>query len=689
MNPLHHLKGLIVPFIFFSFISNTAVLVSPIFMMQVLDRVVPSGNLSTLFLLLSVAVGFLLLNAFVDIQKGISQKRCAQWIEKLGAKTALALKAESRQSAIQNVGTLKAFFKNGQVASAVNIPWIPLFLIALALIHPYFIVLVVGVIFSVLGIKYLTVWMTQSFQSSAFKLSLQEMLTIQDAVNPDVASGITAISHNLIVRFFDIQAQRHKDETATIALLTSQDAGLNFLRTVAQLLSLSLGAALVVSGDLSTGGMIGASIITAKTIQTIEAAITSGPDIKSGIQAYNQLKTLPLSSENKTTEVLALSGQVTCKGLIYPRGNGAPPRLERISFELVAGECLAVIGDSGSGKTTLLHALCGLDPCPIGSVFLDETEVRTMGPTTMVANVGYLPQQAQLLRGTIAENISCFLQSPDDRQIIDAAKMAGVHGLISALPNAYQTDVRAEPHLLSSGQKQRVALARAIFHSPQYLYLDEPNALLDASGERQLCDTIAALKSRGCTIIMVLHRSGIMGLADKVLLLDNGRMADYGSRAEVLGRMNDGKQRLALPLNENSLQDLSDWLTAQFMRNSDAEFRQKAILVATEMFNAATQNGPRDIKRECILVFKFQDQDHCEIILKEERNTDAANKMPKIRSLIKHPEVNMLDLPVDEIGLAVLAQLSNNLSVENIDKSSLFTAHLTSDKFDRARARPH
>lgn len=689
MNPLSQLKGLITPFVVFSFVGNTAILVSPIYMMQVLDRVVPSGNLSTLFLLLLVAVGFLLLNAFIDVQKGISQKRSAQWIEKTGAKIALDLPISDRQAAVSGVGTLKNFFKSGQVSNAVNIPWIPLFLLALALIHPYFVLLVSGIVLSIFCIRHLIDLLSRSYQSSVADLSRKEMLTLQDALNPEVSTGISAISNNLILRFFDFQNLRHLQETKTIALLTSQDASLNFIRTSAQLLSLSLGAALVVSGDLSTGGMIGASIITAKTIQTIETAITSFPEVKSGYQAYKTFNSLSFDDELKKTEVLKLSGLLSCRELIYPRGNGARPRLERISFELQPGECLAVIGDSGSGKTTLLHAICGLDSCPIGSVFLDETEIRTLGPYSIAENIGYLPQQAQLLRGTIAENISCFCATPDDQKIIEAAKLAGVHGLISSLPEAYQTDIVQNPHLLSSGQKQRVALARAIFHSPQYLFLDEPNALLDASGERQLCDTIAQLKSRGCTIVMVLHRSGIMGLADKVLLLDDGRMADFGSRAEVLSRMNDGKQRLSLPLNENSLQDLSDWLTTQFMRHSDAEFCQKAILVATEMFNAATQNGPRDIKRDCVVVFKFIDQDHCEIILKEDRKTKAAGKMVKIRSLIKHPEVNMMDLPTDEIGLAVLAQLADDLAIENIENSSLFTAQITSDKFRNAKTRVH
>jgi ABC-type protease/lipase transport system fused ATPase/permease subunit len=689
MNPLNHLKGLITPFVLFSFVSNTAILVSPIFMMQVLDRVVPSGNLSTLFLLLLVAASYLLLNTFIEIQKSISQKRTSQWVEKIGADIALQSFGDTRQTAIRNVGLLKTFFKSSQITSAINIPWIPLFIFALALIHPLFVVLIGGIIGALLAIKTIGELLSKDSQSEAADLSNKEMRALGDAIDPKIVAGITAISDNMLQLYFKLQGQRHSKEQSTATTQASQEAGSNFIRTLAQLLSLSLGAALVVTGDLSAGGMIGASIIAAKTIQTIEATVNSLPEIRSSLAAFRALQKLPFGANASATEILDISGQLTCKELIYPRGNGAPPRLDRVSLELAKGECLAIIGDSGSGKTTLLHALNGLDPCPIGSVFLDETEVSTLGPASRTAAIGYLPQQAQLLTGTIAQNISCFAQDPDDDQIVKAAKRAGVHGLISSLPQAYQTDMSQSSFLLSAGQKQRVALARAIYELPSYLFLDEPNALLDAGGERQLCDTLAALKAEGTTIIMVLHRSGIMGLADKIAVLNHGRLADFGARPEVLARMNDGKQRLTLPFNENSLQDLSDWITAQFMRISDAEFCQKSIMVATEMFNAATQNGPRDVKREGTFVFRFVDQDHCEIILKEDRPTKAVEKMAKVRSLIKHPEVNMIDLPTDEIGLAVLTQLSENLSVENVENSSLFTAQLASDKFRKSQERVH
>lgn len=685
-NPLSQLKRLAFPLAFFSLISNLAVLISPIYMMQVLDRVVPSQNLATLGLLLLVALGAVVLQGAVEACRDSTFSRVRRWVETVGATLALRLAGADRQAAVDEMARVAGFFGGSLAITALNLPWIPLFLIALAMIHPAFLLLVGSVVGLSWAAGVATRLLSSDETTRADSLGLREQRALSAAADPHLTAGIRAIGENLSQRYVDLRTQRHEAEARVSDIFALHSSGETVLRSGAQILALSLGAYLVVRGSLTSGGMIGASIICAKTIGTIEASIGSFQHLRSAFGAYRDLGRRFVGSGPVPTEIDAFSGKLACANLIFPRGNGAPPRLDRIGLSIEPGECLAIVGDSGSGKTTLLHALCGIEPAPIGSVFLDQSDVRTLGPKTTANQIGYLPQQARLVHGTLAENISCFDPHPQDNRIIEAARTAGVHGLISALPQAYESDIGKDPYLLSAGQKQRVALARAIYAQPQYLFLDEPNALLDAAGERQLCDTLAVLKERGTTIVMVLHRSGIMGLADKLVLLDQGRMADFGSRAEVLGRMNDGKQRLKIPLNAASVQDLNDWIVAQFNRHTDREFCLKAALVGTELFNAACLNGPDDIARQAVLTFRFCDDTTCELILREERQTEAASKMPKIRSLVKHPEVSMIDLPTDEIALAVLAQMSDKLSVENLDDASLFQAFLISDRAKQARA---
>ncbi len=628
-------------------------------------------------MLLSLALTITLIHSAIEMYRDAAFDKSARWVEKLGAKAALNAAPWDRDSIIKNITLCSNFFKSPQASTALNVPWVPIFLITLGLIHPYFIILVLSIVTSMVILKYMAKVLINDSQINASLVADKEVETLRDAHDTTLISGMQAVAQNLGQLYFKLQAQRHYYEDQSTVIRTAQTSGLSFLRSSIQLLALSLGAYLVVKGNLTAGAMIGASIITAKTITTIEGCINNIAGVKSSYQAFHALETAIVKPSQNMTEIISLSGHLKCDGLIYPRGGGAPARLERIAFELLPGECLAIIGDSGSGKTTLLHALCGIDPCPIGSVFLDESEIKTLGPITLQNEIGYLAQQARIIKGTIAQNISCFHTEPDDEKIISAAKLAGVHGLISALPQGYDTEMEAQSHLLSAGQKQRIALARAIFETPKYLFLDEPNALLDASGERQLCDTLAALKKHGTTIIMVLHRSGIMGIADKVLFLDHGRMADFGPRSEVLGRMNDGKQRITLPLQAASLLDLNDWIIAQFVRHSDKVFCQNAVMVANEMFNVADINGPQDQKRQVTIVFKFLNEKQCEIILREERPTRAAQKMPKIRSLIMHPEVSMIDLPDDEIGMAVISQMTDSFDIQNIENSSLFAAHLS------------
>ncbi len=682
------LGTLVSPLLGFSFVSNMAVLISPLFMMQVLDRVIPSGNLNTLLMLLGIALLAVTLNSFVDFNRDIALGRAARWVDRFCMQAALSQQGKDRQQAIEAVLQLRGFFQPSFATSVLNLPWIPLFLGAIFLIHPLFLVLIACIVASLFLVKKAAEFATRTASAKAATAAGQASETLTD-ITENIATGdLEIIVNNLSDRFITQQDLHHQSEDHASRISTLATAISAGIRTGAQLSALSLGAFLVVSNELSAGGMIGASIICAKTIGAAEQAINSYPRIQATRKAVNLIRKYLGMSAQRTTEVSDLSGGIRCENLLYPRGGGAEPRLSRISFDLAPGECLAIIGDSGSGKTTLLHALCAIDPAPIGTVFLDESAAQTLGPETLRKMVGYLPQQAQLLSGSISDNIACFAAQPDDDRIINAAKSAGVHALISALPQAYDTDIAENRHLLSAGQKQRVALARAIYENPRYLFLDEPNALLDAQGERQLCDTLARLKKSGVTIVMSLHRSGIMGLADKVLLLDQGKLADFGPRAEVLGRRTSGSRRLVLPVNAAALLDLADWVTSQFMRNTDEAFCQKAILAATEMFNATCLNGPTDVERKVTFTFKFEDTKTCNIRLVDSFTTDLEAKLPKIRSLVRHPDVDMIDIDADELALAVVVQLTDSLQAMNAEETSVLDAWLSSDSAKRPQHSP-
>lgn len=177
--------------------------------------------------------------------------------------------------------------------------------------------------------------------------------------------------------------------------------------------------------------------------------------------------------------------------------------------------------------------------------------------------------------------------------------------------------------------------------------------------------------------MMVVHRSGVLGLADKVLVLDNGRISDFGTRAEVLARYSVGRRRIELPLNQNSLQDLADWVASQFTRTGDEALQQKTVMVATELFNLACKDAAGEVLRKARLEFQFIDDNRCEITLSEDGKTAVEAKMAKVESLIRHPHVPMVDLESDEVALAMVAQVADSFDIRNDGDRAVFFAALS------------
>ncbi|WP_353312172.1 ATP-binding cassette domain-containing protein [Shimia sp. NS0008-38b] len=671
--PLSQLKRLGPPLLALSAVSNLAVLISPIFMMQVLDRVLPTGNLHTLILLLAVASTALLVQASVDGLRDLSFQYSARWTERTLLPAILRAPPQKHQALLTKLATVKAALNGVTGAAALSLPWLPMFFLVLWLIHPWFVALACGLICLSTAARLIASAMVSAHELDMQNAQAAETGALSDAQSLAATAGLASLSRNLLDRLTAAMHHRGLIEDRITPISVGGATFVNFLRSLTQLLGLSLGAALVVHDLLSAGGMIAASLILTKSVTSFETVVNAWPDMHRVRGALAQLNALP-AAPTEGTGIASLSGALRCEGLIFPRPGGAPPRLERISFAVPAGSCTAIVGASGCGKTTLLEAISGVAPCPIGTVWLEDTEVTTLPESCQTAHIGYLPQQAQLYHGTLAANISGFAAGAQDKQVIAAAKTAGVHGLISALPHSYDTDIGACPHILSAGQKQRVALARAIFHAPRYLFLDEPNALLDAAGERQLCAVLARLKKQGTTIFMVIHRSGLMGLADRVLALDNGRIADFGPRSEVLGRMSGGRRRVELPLQPDSLQDLVDWVGAQFTRGNDAELSNRTELIATELFNLTRASGKPDVPRRASFVFRFLSEQSCELTVSETGETAAQAKMERISQLLHHPDTDMGKLPTDEAALAVISQMSDTFDIANIDGQAVYRA---------------
>jgi ABC-type protease/lipase transport system fused ATPase/permease subunit len=216
--------------------------------------------------------------------------------------------------------------------------------------------------------------------------------------------------------------------------------------------------------------------------------------------------------------------------------------VQGISFHLEAGQVLAIVGPGGVGKSALLRTLTGGWTTPLGQIRLDGATLEQWDAEALGRHIGYLPQNIELLDGTVAENISGFDPDAKPQDIIQAAQDAGIHEMILALPDGYATWVGPEGRRLSASQAQRIAMARALYGRPFLLVLDEPTAHQDTGGERQLAMIVAAARERGAVVVLAGAAGILVGISTHVLVLQNGKVLDYGTRDAVRERAQARRQ---------------------------------------------------------------------------------------------------------------------------------------------------
>ena len=323
-----------------------------------------------------------------------------------------------------------------------------------------------------------------------------------------------------------------------------------FLQNLVSSMLLGLGAWLLLRNELNGGAayMIVGSILGGRVLAPLIQIVAQWQAVINVRDAYSRLEHL-LAQVPKRPEGMPLpapQGHLLVEGLVAGAPGASAPILKGVSFALQPGEVLAVVGPSASGKTTLARMLVGLWPAANGKVRLDGADVHTWDKNELGPHMGYLPQGVELFDGSVAENIARFGEM-DQAKVEAAARSVGLHEFILALPKGYDNPVGQEGAMLSGGQRQRVGLARAIYGNPAFVVLDEPNSSLDEQGDAALASAIAQLKSRGTTFVVMTHRTSVLGVADKMLVLRDGQTQMFGPRDEVLKALNDAANQARQP----------------------------------------------------------------------------------------------------------------------------------------------
>jgi ATP-binding cassette subfamily C protein len=312
-------------------------------------------------------------------------------------------------------------------------------------------------------------------------------------------------------------------------------------RMTMQLAIYATGAVLIIRNEVSAGTLMAASILLGRLLAPFDSMISDWRQWVLAASAWKRVRDLVQSrvSQRQTVPTPRTQGDLVIDRVVFAPQGSEQTVIKSVSFTLEPGEVLGIVGPSGAGKSTLARLLVGVLKPNVGGVYLDGHNVFLWERGSFGDMVGYLPQSVSLLNGTIAENIA-RMRNPDPHAILEAARIAGVHELIGRMPLGYDTNVNDGDFKLSGGQRQRIGLARALYGSPRLVVLDEPNANLDAEGEQSLIRAVNAARESGAIVVLIAHRPSIMQVVDKILVLREGRINQFGPRSAIAGMITPG-----------------------------------------------------------------------------------------------------------------------------------------------------
>lgn len=536
----------------FSAAMNMLFLGPTLYMLQVYDRIIPSRSGNTLAIL-TIAVmlvlaaqaaldGFrsrLLVRASVRLDNELSSPLFAQALRRLGS----APDAVANQP-MRYFDTLRQALTGPAMIALCDLPWTPLYLAFCFLLHPWLGALA---LVGILAVSAVALWNERRTRRSLqiVQEAAQGAYTMQEQIlgRADVVNALGMLqpltARHARARQVMIAAQANTSFTGGALQSLSK-----FLRLSLQSLALGAGAALAIDNRISAGAIFAASFLVSRALAPIDLMISHWQSFVQARFAFRELENLmhDVSCATIKTKLPEPLGQIEAEGLGLMRGERRA--LESISFLLQPGEAMAVIGPSGSGKSTLLRLLAGAEQLGAGSIRFDGAEQQDWDSQELAKHIGYLAQDVGLIAGTIKENICRFASEfasreggGVDKQTLEAARHSGAHELILRLPGGYDHMLGPNGSGVSAGQAQRIGLARALYGNPRILILDEPNAQLDAAGETALFRALAGVKAKHRSMIFSTHRTALLRLADKVLVLRDGQVEHFGERKDVLRRL--------------------------------------------------------------------------------------------------------------------------------------------------------
>jgi len=530
----------------FSAVANLLMLTPTIYMLQVFDRVLISYSELTLLVISLLALVFFAVMAFAEwVRSRLLVRTGVRFDAMLNSRVfnasfeaALNQSGRNPREAFTDLTHLRQFMTGNGVIAFFDAPWIPIYILVCWLLHPW-----LGLIAALFAaILVVIAWRihrhteqgTAQVVESGFKLSGFSQSKLR---NVEIIEALGMLEH-LRRRWARLNRQHLGIHARQADLNVRAQSITKFVQLTQQSLMLAAGAWLVVRGELSMGAMIAANILMGRALQPVQLIVASWKGFQTARLSYQRLVSLLTEHPGRSVTALAQTpkGHMVLRDLVATVRGRETPILKGISAQFQPGEVVVILGPSGSGKSTLARCLLGIWPQTGGEVLLDALPIDQWDRVELGPYLGYLPQDVELLDGSIAENIARFGEVDADK-VIEAAQGAGVHDMILRFPQGYDTPMGVAGNLLSGGQRQRIALARAMYGDPAVVVLDEPNANLDDAGEAALLQAVMKLKAQGKTVFVISHRGGIVGVADRLLVMAQGEVKLLGPRAEVLAAL--------------------------------------------------------------------------------------------------------------------------------------------------------
>ncbi|MDA0928133.1 MAG: type I secretion system permease/ATPase [Proteobacteria bacterium] len=531
----------------FSAAVNVLMLTPILYMMAVYDRVVASGSLSTLAMLTLLMVGLLMASGGFEWVRSLILVSASNRIETNLRKRVsdatfrralLSGGMVSNAQPIADLTALRQFLTGNGLFAFFDAPWFPIYLWVMFMFHPWF-----GIIGIVSGLLMVAMAFAQE---AATNKKLQDANNEANTASSQFQGGLRNAEVVEAMGMADAIRRRYEERADNVLGLqadASQKAGMlaaatKSLRMILQSLALGLGAYLALNQQISPGMMIAGSLLLARALAPIDMLVGTWKafslarvqyrrlgEILEGIPARRDTMSLPVPAGELSVEQVA----------VVPPGSQKVV-VQGVTFNLLAGEAVGIVGPSASGKSTLARAILGIWPTYAGKVRLDGADIAAWDRAELGPHIGYLPQDIELFDGTIADNI-CRFDTPDSEKIVQAAKLAGVHDMILRLPQGYDTVIGGAGGMLSGGQRQRIGLARAVYGNPKLMVLDEPNSNLDDQGEKELVEALRRIKAQGCTIVVITHRTMVLQCVDKILVMKGGAAVSFGDKDKVLASL--------------------------------------------------------------------------------------------------------------------------------------------------------